>query len=310
MGNLMKPGLAPSLLPFRSIVCAVAVWAIVGVPVAVVIAGFRVFVWVIFALPEIAATAAVLGAVQGLWLYLASMPSEPNRNNHRWFGATSGGILGLLGFPPVFSRINSIIADRLSVEVFLLAAVSSGIAAGVATARVMAALRSRRLILGRGMVVGCLLVLPLAALDYHFYWPPTADRLPVPRLSHQAVTNISAGDAQGSSWAGCYQYLGQFSRGSGLVGGEGGLLRVEQSDGSLRVFDGSADPLLGGVDGNGRFRFGSERTTGQDTLRMLWEGKFNGSSLDYTRRITVLHGMNVLNTTRLLGTAQRITCNR
>ena len=84
---------------------------------------------------------------------------------------------------------------------------------------------------------------------------------------------------------------------------------MEQTDGSLNV-KGSSYAFLGGVNGNGRFRFGAEITTGEDTLRVLWEGKFNSSSLDFTRRITVLRGTNVLNTTRLTGTAQRISCNR
>jgi hypothetical protein len=280
------------------------------VPVAAVIAAFRVFVWVIFSFPEMVATAAVLGAVHGLWLYLAGLPCEPESFDLRWFGPISGGILGVLGFPPVFSRIDGIVADRLMVAVSLLAAVCGGIAAGFVSARRVTVPRVRGSILGRSVVVGCLLVLPLGALDYHFYWPATADRLPVSRVSHQAVTNFSAGDAHGSAWTGCYQYLGQLSRGSGVLGGEGGLLRVGQTDGSLRVLDGSADPLLGAVDGNGRFRFGGERTTGQDTLRVLWEGKFNDNSLNFTRRTTVLRGMNVLNTTRLTGTAQRISCNR
>jgi hypothetical protein len=302
--------LSPSLNPFRSIATAAAVWAIVGVPVAAVIAAFRVFVWVIFSLPEMVGIAAVLGAAQGLGLYLIGRPSQPGYGKFRWFGPVSGGILGLLGFPPVFSRINGVVADRLMVAVSLLAAVCGGIAAGFASARVVVVLQGRRSTLGRSVLVGCLLVLPLAALDYHFYWPPTADRLPVSRVSHQAITNFSAGDARGSTWAGCYQYLGQYSRGSGVVGGEGGLLEVGQTNGSLKVFNGSAYPLLGGVDGNGRFRFGAEATTGQDTLRVLWEGKFNDNYLDFTRRMTVLRGINILNTTRLTGTAQRISCNR
>ena len=301
----MEQRLSSSLNPFRNIATAAAVWAIVGVPVAAVIAAFRVFVWVILALPEMAATAAVLGAAQGLGLYLIGRPSQPGYGKSRWFGPVSGGILGLLGFPPVFSRINGVVADRLMVGVSLLAAVCGGIAAGFASARVVV-LQGRRSTLGRSVLVGCLLVLPLAALDYHFYWPPTADRLPVSRVSHQAITNFSAGDARGSTWAGCYQYLGRYSRGSGVIGGEGGLLEVGETNGSLKVFNGSAYPLPGGVDGNGRFRFGAETTAGQDTLRVLWEGKFK----EFTRRMTVLRGMNILNTTRLTGTAQRISCNR
>src|SRR5262249_23162025 len=134
-------------------------------------------------------------------------------------------------------------------------------------------------------------------------------RLPVPQVSRRAVTNLAAGDARGSTWAGCYQYLGQTSRGSGAIGKEGGLLKVEQADGALRVLDGDAHPLLGGVDGNGRFRFGGGRTTGQDTVRVLWEGKFNENSLDFTKRMTGIRGLNLLNTTRLTGTAHRISCS-
>jgi hypothetical protein len=280
------------------------------VPVAAVVAAFRVFVWVIFALPEMAATAAVLGVVQGLWLWLVGRPSNSEYSHFRWFGPVAGGVLGLLGFPPVFSRINGVVADRLLVAVFLLAAICGGIAAGFVSARVVAVpLRGRRSTLGRSVVIGCILVLLLAALDCHFYWLPTVDRLPVPQVSRQAVTNLAPGDARGSTWAGCYQYLGQTSRGSGVIGKEGGLLKVGQVDGAVRVLDGDAHPLLGGVDGNGRFRFGGERTTGPDTLRVLWEGKFHDNSLDFTRRMTGLRGLNLLNTTRLNGTAQRISCN-
>jgi hypothetical protein len=255
-----------------------------------------------------AASAVVLGAVQGLWLYLTGQPSEPKYGDHLWVGSVSGGVLGLLGFPPVFSRSN-IVADSGMVAVFLLAAICGGICAGHASARVVdVPLRGHRSFLGRSVVVGCLLVLPLAAVDYHFYWPGTADRLPVPRVSHEVVTNPYAGDARGSVRAGCYQYMGQLSRGSGVVGTEGGLLEVAQTDGALEVLDGGK--LLGGVDGNGRFRFGAERAAGEDTIRVLWEGTFNANSLDFTRRMTVLRGTNVVNTTELTGTAQRISCNQ
>jgi hypothetical protein len=300
-----RPSPSPALI--RSVATTAGTWVIVGVPVAAVIAAFRVFIWVIFSLPDMAVTAAILGAVHGCWLYLAGRPSETKSSEHRWFVPLSGGILGLLGFPPVFSRINGVVADRPLVAVCIVAAVGGGIAAGFAARRFAAAPRPT---LSRAVIVGCLLVLPLAVLDFHFFWPPTVDRLPVARLSTQAVTQVPAGDARGSAWAGCYQYLGQTSRGSGVLGGEGGILQVRQTDGALQVLDGSADPLLGGVDRQGRFRFGAERTTAPDTLRVLWEGKFNETSLDFTRRTTVLRATKILNTTRLAGTAQRISCNR
>lgn len=281
-------------------------WVLIGVPVAALIAAFRIFVWVILALPDMAATAAVLGAVQGLWLYLAGC--DERSRQLRWLGAASGGILGLLGFPPVFSHINSVVADRLMVGIFISAAVCGGIAAGLALSRRVVGKGSRSPMSARGIAVGCVLLMLLAVIDYQFYWSSTADRLPVSRVSRQTIANLSAGNAEGSTWAGCYQYLGRYSRGSGVLGGEGGVLRVEESNGSLRVLDASANPLLGGVDRNGSFRFGAERTTGQDTLRVFWEGKFNENSLTLTRRITVLRGMNVLNTTRLRGTGKRIPC--
>jgi hypothetical protein len=255
-----------------------------------------------------AATAAVLGAVEGLWLWLDGRPSNSEYSHSRWFGPVAGGVFGLLGFPPVFSRINGVVADRLLVAVSLLAAICGGIAAGFVSARVVP-VPVRRSTLGRSVVIGCILVLLLAALDWHFYWLPTVDRLPVPQVSRQAVMNLARGDARGSAWTGCYQYLGETSRSSGIIGKEGGLLKVGQADGALRVVDGDAHPLFGGVEGNGRFRFGGERTTGQDTLRVLWEGTFYDNSLDFTRRMTVLRSLNLLNTTRLTGTAQRISCN-
>ena len=284
----MKQPLSPPLAPFKRIATAAAIWVIVGVPVAAVIAGFRVFAWVIFSLPEMAATAAVLGAVQGLWLYLAGRPSEQEYGDLPWFGPASGGILGLLGFPPVFSRINGVVADRVDGGGFPLGRRlrwnRRRIRLGESWARARAQTFAGALSLA---VYSCCLSPPLIITSTG---PRPSDRLPVPPVSHQAVTNLSAGDARGSTWAGCYQYLGQLSRGSGVIGGDGGLLEMEQTDGSLNVLKVSGYALLGGVNGNGRFRFGAEITTGKDTLRVLWEGKFNSSSLDFTRRITVLRG--------------------
>jgi len=296
----------PDLL--RNVVSSSVVWATVGAPVAAVVAALRVFVWVVFSLPEMIVTAAVLGAVQGLWLRLAGSTAENESAFRRWFGLVSGGVLGILGFPVVFSRINGVVADRPLVFVSLVAAGCGGLAAGFVSASVLTLRRSRSA-LGRSVLLGCLFVPSLAAVDYHFFWPATVDRLPVPSLSRGDVANYPAGDARGSTWAGCYEYLGQTTRGSGGLGREGGLLRVNQSDGSLKVSDGDSD-LLGAVYSDGRFRFGAERKAGQDTLRFLWEGTFNGAALDFSKRTTLLRGASVVNTTRLIGTAQRIDCNR
>jgi len=192
----------PSLL--KTVATAAGMWLAVGVPVAAVVAAFRVFVWVIFGLPEMMVTAAALGAVQGLWLYLVGRPSTENRGLE-WFSMGLGGVLGLLGFPPVMSRIDGVVVDRLMVAVFLLAAFCGGIAAGFVSTSVVAVPLRNRSTLVRAAGVGCLLVLLLAVLDYRFFWTEAADRLPVAQVSNQAIANISAGDARGSTWSGCYQ---------------------------------------------------------------------------------------------------------
>jgi hypothetical protein len=72
------------LNPFKAIGTGAAVWVVVGVPVAAMIAAFRVIVWVIYGLPEMSGTAAVLGAVHGLWLYLAGRSAELKDSQVRW----------------------------------------------------------------------------------------------------------------------------------------------------------------------------------------------------------------------------------
>jgi len=48
--------------------------------------------------------------------------------------------------------------------------------------------------------------------------------------------------------------------------------------------------LLAGLIPTVAFTFGGERTTGQDTLRVLREGAFHGDSLEFTKRTTGLRG--------------------
>ena len=287
-----------------SVATAAAVWVVVGVPSAGVIAAWRASLWVILSFPEMAICAAVLGAIQGLWFYLAGLGSKPEGKSIVWLGLYSGGFLGVLGFPPVFSRTN-IIAARPTAAVFLLAAIVGGFAAGLVSARVLAApLRGRTLTLGWRVVFGSLIV--LTALDYHFYWPATVERITAPEVSHEEIRNLAPGNAHGSAWTGCYQYQGQLPLGTG---GERGQLRVLQTDGVLKVQQwGEAHPFLGGVDRNGNFRFGAEISNGQDTFRVLWQGKFHAHSFEFKRRLTVVKGANNLGATQLTGTAQLTTC--
>jgi hypothetical protein len=280
------------------------VWVVVAVPCAAGIAALRASLWVILSFPEMAICAAVLGAIQGLWFYLAAPRSKPEGDSLVWFGLFSGGFLGVLGFPPVLSRTN-IIAALPTAAVFLLAAIVGGVAAGLVSARVLATpLHGRSLALGWKVVFGSLIV--LTALDYHFYWPASLERIATLEVSSEEISNLEPGNARGSAWTGCYQYQGQLPLGTG---GERGQLRVVQADGVLKVQRwGEPHPLLGGVDRNGRFRFGAEISSGQYTFRVLWQGKFYANSFEFKRRMTVVGERNKLGANQLTGTAQLTTC--
>lgn len=170
------------------IAIATAVWVLIGVPVAAAISALQLSVFAILAVPEIAATAAVLGVVQGLWLHLVGRSSESRAGNVLLLGVISGAVLGLLGFPSVFSRAYITPVSVSAAVTFVTAAIVGGIAAGTTSAEVVTMpLRHIGSTLGRNVVVGCLLSLPLIAVDYHFYWAGTIDRLPIQDVSHEGT---------------------------------------------------------------------------------------------------------------------------
>jgi hypothetical protein len=294
-----------ALVAFGSIGIAAAMWLVVGAPVAAGIAASFVSFWMLASFPEIAATASVLGAVQGLWFYLAGPGrSKSEYDGFLWLGAFSGSFLGVLGFPPVFSRVG-IIAARSTVAVLLLGAIVGGIAAGLVSAHVLTLLlQGRTLKLGwRVVFVGLIII---AATDYLLYWPATTERIAVPEVSRQDITALSAGNARGSQWSGCYEFQGKTPLGQG---GGSGLLKVVQNDGVLKVENGR-ESFLGGVDRSGRFRFGAEISERTDTLRILWQGKFHGNSFEFKKRLTVVNGVNSLGINPLTGTGQLVPCDQ
>ena len=292
-----------ALVAFGSIGIAAAMWLVVCAPVAAGIAAYLVSFWMLSSFPEIAVTATVLGALQGLLFYLAgSGRSKSEYDGFLWLGAFSGAFLGVLGFPPVFSRAG-VIAARPTVAVFILAAIAGGVTAGLVSGHVLTTLLwGRSLNLGRGVVLGGLLV--LAAIDYHFYWPATIERIAVPEVSLQDIAGLSAGSARGSQWTGCYEFQGRYPLGTG---GQYGRLKLVQTDGVLKVDEGR-DSFLGGVDRDGRFRFGAEITERTDTFRIVWQGRFHGNSFDFNKRLTVVKGVNSLGVNPLTGTGQLIPC--
>lgn len=304
-------------LPCKMIAKSVAIWVFIGVPVAATISATRVSVFVIDAIPAMAAAAAVLGAAFGVCLLLICPWSQSTiverfktRHSHlRWFGAIFGGLCGLLGFPPVYSH-NSINAPFSWIITFAGAAIIAGVASGVICCAKLPAAPVSRSAIGRSIIVGTVALLAVAAVDYKLFWKATVDALPVPEVSRNAITSLAAGDAKGRVWSGCYDYEGKTSIGSGAQGTEGGLLIVQQNDGHLDISDLRNTHWIGGVDKNGHFRVGVESRFSDDILRTVWDGNFRSTFFTFTGRGTLMSSSKVINTTRITGTAQRISCNR
>lgn len=294
---------------FRNVAFTTVLWVLVGVPVAAAICALQLLAYVLIAVPRMAEVAAVLGIAHGLWLHLSRGCHRGLKAGDLWFGAISGGILGLLGFLPVFSQTELVIERNVLIAIFIAAAVVAGIAAGITSAAVVVApVKNFGPTLRLKIGIGCLLVLPLALIEYDLYWAETVDNLPIQEVSRKTLAGLSSGDARGTSWSGCYRYWGHTSFNAG---GESGLLKVMQTDGSLRVLAFQFQErieLKGGADRDGRFRFGGESTTGRNTIRYFWEGEFHKNSLEYVRRSTLLTGSGSLYSTRLSGSAKWTEC--
>ena len=287
----------------------ITIWLVVGMPVALAVSAIQLFLWVVLIAPEVARAAAIFGAIHGLWLHLAGQSHRSTARDIRLFGIVSGGILGLLGFPVVFSRADILPVTVSAVVTFVMAATLGGaIAGGMSATFVAIPQRHSSSTLVRNVALGCLLVLPILAIEYRFFWTGTVERLPILDVPQRAIAKLSSGDARGSSHIGCYRYWGRTPMN---LGGRRGQLRVHQSNGTLRVdVDDEKVSLSGGVDGDGRFLFGGERTSAKDTLPEIWNGTFQSYALTFTRRSTLLGQGLIVHTDELTGAAKRATCLR
>jgi len=298
------------LIALKSLAGGAIIWCTVGAGVAALISSLVIFVWAIYVVTVAAPIAALLGCVQGLWLYLERLHWK-NSGERMRFGWTSGAALGLLGFAPSYIHIEILPSHGCrDIAVFLVAALFGGMAAGGVTAKLTptpdgpqgASGRARR------VLVGCLLILIGASVEYSLYWPALIRKLPIPRLDESSVINLPAGSARGSLWSGCFQYNGEFFWASGVAGKEGGAPFVQQKDGVLRVsLGGSGRELSGGVDEDGRFWAGAQAPVGQgETLRTLVKGRFlDKDHLQYSLRRSYLKGTTFQNTTRVDGRGLR-----
>jgi hypothetical protein len=295
------------LAVIRNVLTASATWAVIGVPVAALLSLEGLVLLLTGRFGRGVIVGLVLGAVQGLWLTVGGRVVEVEDSRSDWPGAGSGAVLGLLGFPAVFSRLNGIDFDYRQLAWLAIAVVCGGMVAGVLSHRVIAAYGpwdppTR----GRSAAVAAVLVLALGVADYRLYWSGFVEKLPVPAVSHKEVASIAAGNAHGSQWTGCYEYTAANHSNT-----NSGRLMVQQADGELQVRDsGDLTELRGRVEADGRFRVASEREfhdgNGSAT-RVLLEGRFSGDSAIFTKRLSMATPQMTLSR-RLSGTARRATC--
>jgi hypothetical protein len=287
-----------------------AIWCSVGLGVAALISALAIFVWAIYVFSVAWRSAAILGAIHGIWLYF-EREHWSSVEQHVRFGMLTGALLGLLAFAPSYIQ-TGILPSRgwLDIAIYIAAAVLGGLTAGGVNARTFPVtsrpqITSRR---GRRILFACLLFLGGGALEYSCYWPSLLRKLPIASLNESSVSNLPAGDAQGTGWSGCFQYLGEYFWSSGVVGGEGGVAYVQQKDGALDISLGGSRPhLIGGAAADGRFWAGAQAPVSQgEVVRTLLKGRFvDKDHLEYSLRRTYLKNGSFGNTTRVDGTGSR-----
>ncbi|MBV9404470.1 MAG: hypothetical protein JO211_03930 [Acidobacteriaceae bacterium] len=289
----------------KNVARTAALWILVGVPVASVISAVYLLFWVTLAIPRMAATAAVLGIADGLWIHLAAGSRRGSKALDLLINASFGAVLGLLGFPPVFAPTELYVEKDLVVAIFIASGVVAGATSGMVAVKAGPCTSVSRPI-ARKLAVALLLIAGLATADYHWFLPETMAKLPVHVVSQDEVQSIKGGNALGSAFTGCYSYWGKTKN----LGVSSGAFRLVQNDGSIRVtgYLGQWVILSGGVDRTGRFRFGGERIWNGNTARELWKGRFHGSSFQFLRRSTWITKTDA-STERLVGYGKRIPCD-
>lgn len=300
-----------------SVARGVLSWALVGCGTAAVISFLVLSAYAVFVFEDAGPAAAVLGAIQSVWLYLERTRWRSSRELFG-FGSLSGAALGLLGFAPSFAQ-TTVNFSWSAISVLLCAALAGGLAAGSVNAWFFVSQVRADAPPGysRWLFTGCCLVLSVAAFEYWHYGPIIIRKLPVPKLSESSVLNLPAGDATGSRWSGLYRFRGETFESSGMVGGERGLIQFVQNNGSLKVCRDGDEVLAGGINANGEFWAGSQRTgdaalvwrgsQGAYALRWLLKGKFlDNDHFEYSSRTSLLENGRFRNSTRVDGTGDRL----
>src|SRR5256885_8771151 len=127
------------LLAARSIVTSmvtgILLWCVIGIGVSVLVSATLVLGYALFIVKDALAPAALSGAVQGLWLYLARNRWS-GKKELVWFGIISGAALGLLDFAPAYLTTTTACFGWGHIFLFVIAALAGGSSAGYVNSQV------------------------------------------------------------------------------------------------------------------------------------------------------------------------------
>jgi len=149
-----------------SMVTGILLWCVIGIGVSVLVSATLVLGYALFIVKDALAPAALSGAVQGLWLYLARNRWS-GKKELVWFGIISGAALGLLDFAPAYVTTTACFGWG-HIFLFVIAALAGGSSAGYVNSQVhLAEVRSPAPAAWKGRVaLGVVLFLCAAGFEY------------------------------------------------------------------------------------------------------------------------------------------------
>src|SRR5205814_4833011 len=164
-----------------SMVTGILLWCVIGIGVSVLVSATLVLGYALFIVKDALAPAALSGAVQGLWLYLARNRWS-GKKELVWFGIISGAALGLLDSAPAYVTTTACFGWG-HIFLFVIAALAGGSSAGY----VMVAVEAERLII-KGIVTGTVLTI----INSDPATPLTAEQYPLGKLIALSDPSASA----------------------------------------------------------------------------------------------------------------------
>ena len=183
------------------------VWALTAVAVATSVCFLAFYFYAIFFIRFMIVPALALGLFHSGWLYLERR-TFADASEAVVFAVVSGGLAGLLGFPPIFANVTDVVFGWRDVAVVIAASVIGGAIAGRMCVGFVLPLTTARRTPHKRFARGALLLVPLFVFEIVVYGPALRLKLPVSIVLKDDVMGLRAGNARGSSWSGGWSEAG------------------------------------------------------------------------------------------------------